>query len=285
MSLISVIIPTYNRADLLPKTLDSVKNQTFKDYEILVIDDGSEDKTENVITKNYPSVHYEKITHSGLPAAKNQGIKLAKGEFITFIDSDDLWEPNFLKELYLPLSSVTNYSFSYCNSCLFNENGIFRDFNLMEVHKKSGNIFPQILQGFSLSTGSFLIKKECFDAAGWHDENLKYCNDWDIWLRLSKIFEGIYVDKVLLKIRKHENNMSKDRLKTALYNIRIIKKFQKEFNSTELHNRRKIKQVLYDNYRRAAHWYNKKGRMILAFKYYFLAATKIRYAKALTKFF
>ncbi|MBH0208302.1 MAG: glycosyltransferase family 2 protein, partial [Nitrospira sp.] len=104
MACVSVIIPTFNRFPLLCRAVDSVLNQTHGDLEIIVIDDGSTDDTPALFAQLFPTVHYVKTDHSGLPAiARNVGIRLAKGEFVAFLDSDDQWLPDKLSQQMEPL--------------------------------------------------------------------------------------------------------------------------------------------------------------------------------------
>lgn len=204
---VSVIIPTYNRAKTLPRAIDSAINQTFDDIEILVIDDGSTDDTTKLVTESYPSIKYYKTENRGVSAARNTGIKTARGKYVALLDSDDEWDKNKISE-QIRLLSCSRRPLCHTGEKWI-RNGRF--VNQMKKHKKSGgDIFEQCLELCCISPSSALIKKEVFDSIGYFDESLPACEDYDYWCRLCAHHEVEFIDKPLtIKHGGHEDQLSK----------------------------------------------------------------------------
>jgi len=178
--IVSVIIPTYNRAHVLARAIQSVLNQTYQDFEIIVVDDGSTDNTEEVIKSfNDPRIRY--IRHEenkGAAAARNTGIKAAKGEFIAFQDSDDEWLP---KKLEKQMEAFDNASpkVGVVYTGFWSIEGNVKRYSLnKEIVHKEGDI-------------------HCFKKAGMFDERLHRLIDWELWIRVSKYFDFKFIDEPL----------------------------------------------------------------------------------------
>ena len=161
---VSVIIPTYNRAHLVGRAIRSVLNQTYQDFEIIVVDDGSTDNTEEVVKSfNDPRIRY--IRHEenkGAAAARNTGIKAAKGKFIAFQDSDDEWLP---KKLEKQMEAFDNASpkVGVVYTGFWSIEGNVKRYSLnKEIVHKEGDIHSQILQGNFIGTPAAVVKKACF---------------------------------------------------------------------------------------------------------------------------
>ena len=204
---VSVIIPTYNRAETLPRAINSVINQTFDDIEILVIDDGSTDDTTKLVTELYPWIKYYKTENRGVSAARNTGIKTARGKYVALLDSDDEWDKNKISE-QIRLLSCSRHPLCHTGEKWI-RNGKF--VNQMKKHKKSGgSIFERCLELCCISPSSTLIKKEVFDSIGYFDESLPACEDYDYWCRLCAHHEVEFIDKPLtIKHGGHEDQLSK----------------------------------------------------------------------------
>jgi glycosyltransferase involved in cell wall biosynthesis len=197
---VSVIIPTYNREKLLPKALESIKKQTFQDFEIVIIDDASTDGTESYIKGlNDSRIKYYKLDkNSGQCVARNYGIKRANGEFIAFLDSDDEWLPEKLKKQYdcfrkgpQKLGSV--YCYPYSKDVIKDKTSL----NRSPYYR--GDIYKKFLEGFCPSTPSlFMIKKEALEKVNYFDEKLITFVDLDLHIRVSKEYLFDYVDEPLI---------------------------------------------------------------------------------------
>lgn len=199
---VSVIIPTYNRAHLIGRAIQSVLDQTYEDYEIIVVDDRSTDNTEEVINefrKKDERIRY--IRHEknkGGSAARNTGIKAAQGVYIAFHDSDDEWFPRKLAkqmEFFSTAKAVVGVTYT----------GFWRIEGDKKVYipwswvaKKDGNIHQELLKGNFVGTPSIVTRKECFERAGLFDESLPRLQDWDLVLRLSKHYDFKCIDEPLL---------------------------------------------------------------------------------------
>ncbi|MDC1162240.1 glycosyltransferase [Tenacibaculum sp.] len=266
--IISVIIPTYNRAYLLKETIDSVLNQTFNDFELIIVDDGSTDDTEQLILSYDEDITYIKIVNSGQSRATNIGINASKAEYIALLDSDDLWDRSFLETSYETLLGNASYGFCFCNYSYFDKNKVISE-KYLEVNRQvSGDLFPYVLEGQFICIGSFLIKKEYLIVVGLYDEEIPVANDWDLWLRISHKYNGIYIDESLFKLRQHNNRISKNGFLMAKCNIKILKSLKTEFSEEHNKYRNLLTKIEAKNYRVIAGTYRKKGKLLLATFYY-----------------
>jgi glycosyltransferase involved in cell wall biosynthesis len=204
---VTVIIPTYNRADFLNESIQSVVSQTFTDYELIVVDDGSSDHTEAVV-REFPEVRYVACSeNSGVSYARNFGINLARGRYICFLDSDDLWIKNKLEAQIHWMEENAD-----CQVCYTDEIWIRKGIrvNPMNKHRKcSGDIFPHSLPLCIVSPSSVLMRSSLFDEVGVFDENLPACEDYDLWLRISLKYPVYYIaEKLIVKKGGHADQLS-----------------------------------------------------------------------------
>ena len=204
---ISVIIPTFNRIDLLKRAIDSVLNQSIKPYEIIVVDDGSTDGTSDMIQQKYKSIKLIQQKNSGVSAARNNGIKNAQGDWIALLDSDDEWKKNKLEEQVNKLTDNPKYDFCHTNE-IWIRNGI--RVNQKKRHKKYGGfIFDKCLDICRISPSSVLFNKNIFNHVGWFNDKLPVCEDYDLWLRITAEFEILFIDKPLIvKYGGHNDQLS-----------------------------------------------------------------------------
>ena len=215
ISTIDVVIPVYNGGKYVIDAIRSVEQQTFKPQRIVVVDDGSTDKTSEVVL-NYKSIipiEYLKKENGGPSSARNAGIKSCTSEYIAFLDADDEWYEDKLKE-QINVFTTTNFNnlgVVYCKYIFIDENGDITDKYPVMVDLDStvrGKVFEKLLEGKPVTgcSSGVLIKRECFDKAGFFDESLRIGEDWDMWIRIAEHYEYDYVDKELVKIRRHGNN-------------------------------------------------------------------------------
>ncbi|MBQ0831325.1 glycosyltransferase family A protein [Marinobacter sp.] len=210
-SLVSVIVPVYNREKLVTETVASILDQTYRDIEIILVNDGSTDRSLSVI-KNLQQQHPNLIRvidqeNQGQTVARNQGIKAARGKYIAFLDSDDLWSPDKLK-LQIPLFTE-GVGLVYGGVELINENGETTGFDPCD-RQIQGHIFPQLLVKNRMTGGSVVVLREALDSVGMFDPEFSAAENWDLWLRICKKYEARLVDTPIVKYRLHQNNMSKD---------------------------------------------------------------------------
>jgi glycosyltransferase involved in cell wall biosynthesis len=202
---ISVIIPTFNRAEFLDRTILSVLNQSYSAGEIILVDDGSEDNTEDVVKKH--GIKYIYKQNAGVSSARNMGIKESKNEWVAFLDSDDQWHIDKLKLQVDFHKQNSDIVFSHTDeSWLYN--GKIK--NKKKIHKKPfGECFLQNIDFCKIGASTAIMHKTIFDDVGLFDESLPVCEDYDMWLRISKKYSIGYIDKeLIIKHAGHENQLS-----------------------------------------------------------------------------
>jgi len=231
---ISIIIPTYNRADLLIQAIESALYQTYKDFELIIIDDGSTDNTYEVI-KSFSStrIRYFYIHHSGVSAARNTGINESSGEFLTFLDSDDHFLPN---KIQMQLQVFSNNQSLGLVACGWREVRI-NNHNIREV-KPWINV-PNLnleswLFGCPAGAGVIMVKREWIDLIGGFDTNLIAHEDWDLGLRLSNAgCEMTWCREVLVEASIHDNNIHLAPAKSISSQKLILEKFYSQSGLTD----------------------------------------------------
>lgn len=215
---IDVIIPVYNGEKYIIQAITSVERQTYLPNKIIVVDDGSTDNTSKLIHhfQSNVSLEYIQKENGGLSSARNAGIQKCTSQYIAFLDADDEWYTNKLEQQMkvFQASPLKNLGVVYCAYNIIDEKGNLIN-NRFILHNPSvrGRVFKKILP-LNTITGSasgVLIKKECFGKVGLFDETLSACEDWDMWLRIAQAYEFDYVNKALIKIRRHEQNMQNDK--------------------------------------------------------------------------
>mgnify|MGYP001181247214 FL=1 len=204
---ISVVIPTYNRVELLKRSIDSVINQTTKPFEIIIVDDGSNDGTEAMVKKKYDSLKLIKQKNKGASAARNTGIKASSGEWICFLDSDDEWKNNKLEKQITFVANNSDYKFFHSNE-IWIKNG--KRINQKKKHKKyGGDIFKKCLDMCRISPSSVLINKNIFEEIGFFNENLVVCEDYELWLRICDQYKVFFIDEpLIIKYGGHQGQLS-----------------------------------------------------------------------------
>jgi glycosyltransferase involved in cell wall biosynthesis len=268
---VSVVIATYNRANFLPETIDSVLQQTFQEYELIVVDDGSTDGTRTLL-QSYPSrVSYLYQQNRGPSAARNLGVRHARAPWIAFQDSDDLSKPDHLETLYAYANDHPDCGMVFANGAYLG--GPFRKRETIIPEAKSrrlANNGVRLVDLFEKSVvrlQASLISKEAYQTVGGHDESLRICMDLDLSFRLFMRYPVAYLDRVVFLYRRHEGNSGQNEELRLTENIRVIDKLVAEFPAAE-HDlgRRRIKQRMSYRYYRLAKGRWKRGQRELARK-------------------
>jgi glycosyltransferase involved in cell wall biosynthesis len=201
---VSVIVTCYNYAQYLEGCLRSILNQTYQDFELLIINDGSTDKTDEVVAKflGNDKVRYIKQSNTGQAIATNNGIIAAKGGLIAFLDADDLWEPSKL-EKQVRLFTRDSIGVVYSRMRFMDEAGLPIDMLPPDKYymPRSGHITDALLFENFIPYSSTVVRKKCFDKFGMFNPEYKNGLDWDLWLRISKEYEFAFVDEQLLLYR------------------------------------------------------------------------------------
>jgi glycosyltransferase involved in cell wall biosynthesis len=207
--MISVIITTYNRLNFLKTAIKSVLSQSYKDYELIVVDDGSNDGTEEYIKKHHQNhIKFIYQNNSGISSARNTGLKYAKGTYIAFLDADDQWKKNKLQIQYNEIIKNPNIALNYTDEIWLRNDKFL---NQKNIHRKySGWIFSKCLPLCIISPSSALIKKNIFDDIGYFDETMEVCEDYDLWLRITLKYPVQFIEKkLIIKYGGHNDQLSK----------------------------------------------------------------------------
>jgi glycosyltransferase involved in cell wall biosynthesis len=226
---VSVVITCYNYARYLAQSIESVLSQTYQDYEIIVVNDGSTDDTDEVVS-GYLSdsrIQYISQANMGQAGAKNAGIERSTGECVAFLDADDFWHKDKL-EKQLPLLSNEKVGVVYTVAQHVDEIG--RHVNSKPTRKylrpKSGFVYKDLLFDNFVPFSSSIVRKRCLEVCGLFDETLSMGIDWDLWLRISPRYEFCYVDEALLFYRVgHTGQMSKNIEERQRCSDRIMARF------------------------------------------------------------
>jgi glycosyltransferase involved in cell wall biosynthesis len=196
-------------------------NQTYKALEVLVVDDGSTDDTERVLSKYKDQIQVFKIKNSGVSAARNHAIKLASGDWVALLDSDDEWLPERL-QAQVDLSKL------FPNLKLIHGEEIWirkgKRVNQKKIHKKEGGyIYQNCLPLCCISPSASLIKKEVFEELGYFDEEFPVCEDYDLWLKITAKYEvGFVTEPIINKYGGHEDQLSQKYFAMDLYRVRAM---------------------------------------------------------------
>lgn len=211
-NMVSVIIPVYNGEKYIAEALESVFNQTYSNYEVVVVDDGSTDGSEQIIDQYSDKVKFIKQTNSGPAGARNNGIKNSIGEYIAFLDCDDIWVPEKLQEQVNRLENNKEFGLVYSDFGKFDEHGVIEQSasQSRNLFMPSGNIFPYLFFDPLCWTSTVLVKRSCLDEIGIFDEDKKIqiAEDYDLWLRISRKFEIGYLDSVTAMYRQAPNSLT-----------------------------------------------------------------------------
>lgn len=210
MPTVSVIIPAYNADKTILETIKSVQQQTFLDFELIVINDGSTDRTlEFLNSVEDPRLNIFSYSNGGLPVARNRGISHATGEFIAFLDADDLWTPDKLELQLASLQQHPEAGVAYSWTYFMEKQGESLSFNPCDPLPLEGNVYAKLLVRNLLHNGSNpLIRKQAIDSIGEFDSTLKSCEDWDFYLRLAARWPFVLVPKYQIFYRQSSGSMT-----------------------------------------------------------------------------
>jgi len=207
---VSVIVPTYRHEGFIDETLASVFAQTFRDFEVIVVNDGSPDQTTARLRPwiDAGKIRYYEQANAGQSSARNAGLRLARGNFVALLDDDDVWPANKLEWQVERLRSQPQAVVTYGYARGFGSNQAFRN---PEKLGESGRIKEILLRrNIIMSPGQALVRAKDLAAIGGFDEKIRGADDWDLWLRLADRGSYDYVDRCALRYRVHAKNASAD---------------------------------------------------------------------------
>ena len=256
MPTVSIIVPTLNDIEYISKALESIFVQSFKDYEIIIVDGGSTDGTLEVLKQYEGKITFFRQKGKGVSQAKNEAIGRAKGEYITFLDADDLWYPEKLKVQIYFLNAHPEYGFCSSDVDFFNEEGIIINGAISrEKNPRSGLVFDDLFCNNFISSATIFLRRNCFDKAGLFNESIFFAEDTDMWLRIAKYFQLGYIPRILAKYRVHAQARTQQFDKHYASLERIYEKLIKD--DPQYFSKRKslIRRAYYNLYRRWAYRY------------------------------
>lgn len=255
---VSVVIPAYNASKFIRESINSVLNQTYKDYEIILVDgrDGSTDNTRELVADYGDAVRYFYQENVGVSDARNKGILNSKGEYVAFLDSDDLWLENklALQVEFLDSHPDVGLVFSdgwvkaYGNVSARDQRIVGRRFfQLTKPHR--GEVLSQLFVGNFIPTSTVVIRKQCLMKVGLFKKEYNVGEDYDLWLRVARVFKVDYTDEPLAIYRVHGDSLV-HKMDDFLLNAILIKKnvLESEPQLLERFSRKDIDQIFYRRY-------------------------------------
>jgi len=220
---VSVVIPTYNRWPMLGAAVDSVLAQSYREFELIVVDDGSTDETATELAKLGSRLRYVYQDRGGVSAARNTGVRQSRGRLIAFLDSDDLWQPDKLK-----IQAHFMQSLPEAQICQTDEIWIRRGVRVnprIKHRKPSGDIFEESLALCLVSPSAVMLTRELFDRSGGFDESLPVCEDYDLWLRIARYYPVPLIDQLLvIKHGGHADQLSHSMWGMDQYRVLALQK-------------------------------------------------------------
>jgi glycosyltransferase involved in cell wall biosynthesis len=223
---ISVIIPTFNRSHLIKRCINSLLSQTLEPDEIIIVDDGSTDDTRTVVERNFPKIGYYYQENKGISCARNLGIRMAKYEWLAFLDSDDEWLPLKLQNQMQAISNNHDMKICYTDE-IWIRKGI--RVNQKKRHAKYGGyIFKHCLPLCIISPSSVIIHRSILNEAGLFDETLPVCEDYDLWLRICSKYPVLYLNEpLIIKYGGHADQLSRKYWGMDRFRIHALEKIIK----------------------------------------------------------
>ena len=232
----SVVMPAYNASRFIAEAVDSVIQQTFMNWELIIVNDGSADDTQSIAEKYTVADARIKLVNQEnkkLSAARNTGIAHAKGEWVAFLDADDFWVPEKLEKQLAAAEMQPAAGVIFSDGFIFHDNDLqtARAYGTVTGYFSPADIYKLQYQGNYIPVLSVIVKKQHLEAAGWQDEQLRACEDWDYWLRLAVLgIPFLGMQEKLFYYRRHASNMSNDSTLMSVANATVfIKNFRKDW--------------------------------------------------------
>jgi glycosyltransferase involved in cell wall biosynthesis len=224
---VSVVVPTFDRAEVLPRALESVRAQTLPPAEVIVVDDGSTDSTVELIAERFPEARILHQENLGVSAARNRGIEASTGEWIALLDSDDEWRPEKLDRQLAALRVHSELRICHTDEIWIRRG---RRVNPRQIHAKHGGwIFEHCLPLCAMSPSSIIIHRSVFEEVGLFDESLPACEDYDLWLRICSRMPVLLLDEPLVvKYGGHVDQLSSRIWGLDRFRIQALEKILRE---------------------------------------------------------
>lgn len=272
---VSVVIPTYNTSRYISDAIDSVLAQTFRDFEVIVIDDGSTDNTRQVLEPYRHQIVYILQENQGVAAARNRAIQQALGEFVALLDADDQWLPDKLEKQLAFLRSQPEVSLLFGDAEMFSATGPVppsllarRDFRCQLTERPFivSDAFHLLLDENFIPTSTVIVRKTYLDQVGGFDLDLPPVEDRDMWLRFAHKFPIACISNVLARKRTHDSNISSDKKQRMISLIKVLEKTYANNPSSVPRHKKRLASLYFDlgykdywlgNYRDASRSFSK----------------------------
>lgn len=225
---VSIIITTYNREIYLKETISSILSQSYGNFELIIIDDGSTDNSKEVISSFVDErIIYYYQQNKGQNSARNKGMSLSQGEYIAHVDSDDLWKSTKLEKQVHILNKKKDIDLVYCGTRLIDNKGFF--IKKLKIHKHNGFVLDKLLMSNFLYNGSnILFRKSCLEKVTCFDESVNRMTDWQFYLNFAIFYKFYSIPEYLVLYRIHDTNMSINYKKYEKNGFKILHKIFKE---------------------------------------------------------
>lgn len=227
--MVSVIMPTFNRSDLISHAINSVLRQVYKNWELIIVDDGSSDNTKDVVrsfSEKDSRIRYFYQNNQGQSVARNSGIEQSRGEFIAFLDSDNEWESNRLLLGVNELVKNPNVALCYGNAISIDING--NELHRRNMRRYSGLIFPKLLVDNFISMNSVLVRKSVLNSSRPFNEKNRLDEDYELWLNMSVNNQFFFVNQYIVRYRIEGERISNNYMRRLDANLHTVQKVLKE---------------------------------------------------------
>jgi glycosyltransferase involved in cell wall biosynthesis len=264
---VSVIIPVYNGERFIRYAIQSAVDQTYPNLEIIVVDDGSIDGTQNLVLNNFPSVSYYFQKNKGAAAARNLGMEKSTGEYLAFLDSDDIWLPEKISRQMEQIAKNPEIKLIHTNIKI-QADGQIRD-TAYPVDHQEGRIFENLLlQTGSVVCSTLLAKKECFEKVGNFDEELRTAEDVHLFLRLAYYYDFHFLNEALvIKVHHGTNLTSLSNIYFGSGTLSSLEKIEQLFPQYSRGKSNVMRRAFFLRARLRAAAYSQKGEYTNAFHY------------------
>ena len=220
--MVSIVLPTYNREAWLSSAIDSVIRQSFRDWELVIVDDGSTDRSADVVRELPDSrLTYVRTDHAGVSKARNLGVSLTHFPWICFLDSDDQWEPSKLERQIEALEEYPEFRIAFTNETWIRRG---KRVNQRRKHRKYGGwIYHRCLPLCIISPSSVMLHRELLDEEGLFDESFPVCEDYELWLRISARNPVLFLDEpLIIKFGGHDDQLSRSMWGFDVYRVQAL---------------------------------------------------------------
>lgn len=235
---ISVIIPAYNAEKTIRRAIESVLAQDLKVLEIIVVDDGSTDATQHLIVSEFPMVRYHRQSNQGVSATRNRGSELAKGEWLAFLDADDLWKPGKLRKQWRILKSHPDAVFITTDRDFFGKEYVY-------IGRVFRWRFKKLLSHNRVNTSSVLLRRDVFTALGGFDPTLVTGEDWDLWLRIVHRYPAYGTTSRLITRFRVKGSLSENRFRIYHNNIEVLHRWNPTLNPHVLIDYKTYQRIIW----------------------------------------